>query len=187
MPPSPKADHGVERLPSLRRASSLPPENIHLSSRPSTPVSVIKQLRRLRIPDPDDVMDSQDRREEDGAAVEIEELSPEAIIPDSLPIMRDPEIETPQDDDEDDTEREEGEMDVTVSTNAAERMSDATVSDDAIDEENDEGAEAMDENESYAPPETTPTPFRKRKYSGGGGDGQGQRKRHFKPWMSSPG
>jgi len=182
MPPSPKADHGIEKLPSVRRASSLPPENIRLSSRPSTPISVIKQLRRLRIPDNDDAMDRHENQEDGEGAVEIEELSPDAIVPDHIQVMRDPEIETPREDEGDDSERQE--TDVT-STNAGDGMSGATGSDEG-DGGDDEG-EAMDETESYATPEK-PKPARKRKYSGDGADGRGSaRKRHFKPWMSSPG
>ena len=178
MPPSPQADHGVEKLTPVRRASSLPPENIRLTSRPSTPISVINQLRRLRIPDNDDAMD---REEDEEGTVEIEELSPDAIIPDSVLVMRDPEIETPPEGEGDDGEGRETDV---MSTNAGDRMGGCTGSDEGDD--GDEG-DAMDESEGYATLEN-PKATRKRKYSDGGGDGQGRgRKRHFKPWMSSPG
>lgn len=133
-------------------------------------------MRRLRIPD-DDAMDHRDDEE---GTVEIEELSPEAIIPDSLPIMRDPEIETPREDDE------EGETDVT-STNAAERMSDATNSGDEDEQDEDGDAMPLDEREGYANTvaKPKPKPLRKRKNSDGG-DGPVPRKRTLKPWMSSP-
>jgi len=182
MPPSPQADQGIEKLPSARRASSLPPENIRPNSRPSIPISVIKQLRRLRIPDNDDAMDGQENQEDGEGAIEIEELSPDAIVPDHIQVMRDPEIETPREDEGDDSGQRETDV---MSTNAGDRMSGGTGSDEG-DDGDDEG-EAMDETDGYATPEK-PKPARKRKYSGDGGDGQGRaRKRHFKPWMSSPG
>jgi hypothetical protein len=177
MPPSPPAEQTVDKPAPLRRASSLPAETIRPTSRPPTPISVIRRLRRLRIPD-DDAMD---HRDNDEGTVEIEELSPEAIIPDSLLIMRDPEIETPREDDE------EEETDVT-STNAAERMSYATDSYDEDEEGEDDDAMPLDEKEGYANTvaKPKPKPLRKRKNSDGG-DGPVPRKRTLKPWMSSPG
>jgi len=119
-----------------------------------------------------------DHQDADQGTVEIEELSPEAIIPDSLPILRDPEIETPREGDE------EEETDVT-SMNAAERMSDATDSDN---EDDDGDAMPVDERDGYAntAEKLKPKPLRKRKNSDGG-DGPVPRKRILKPWMSSPG
>src|SRR5436190_2385822 len=95
MPPSPQPDY-TSTKPSLRRANSLPPEIIR--ARSSTPISLLKQMR-LTAPD-----DNDEEQEEEG--ISIEELSPEAIIPDSVPVMRDPEVEVPEDDDSKDVELE---------------------------------------------------------------------------------
>jgi hypothetical protein len=88
MPPSPQPDYSQSK-PSTRRATSLPPV---ITRRSSTPISLFKQIRL-----------TDDEIKEGG--IEIEELSPEAIIPDSVTVMRDPEIEVP-DDEEGPTEAE---------------------------------------------------------------------------------
>jgi hypothetical protein len=88
MPPSPQPDFEPCKL-SFRRATSLPPETSRIQGC-STPIPVIKKMRHLKIPDDNQVQ---------GETVKIEELSPEAIIPDSLTILRDPEVEVPDDDD----------------------------------------------------------------------------------------
>ena len=88
MPPSPQPEY-TSTKPSFRRATSLPPEITR--ARSSTPVSLLKQMR-LSVPD-----DNDNEQKEEG--VSVEELSPEAIIPDSLPVLRDPEIEVPEEDD----------------------------------------------------------------------------------------
>jgi len=84
MPPSPQTDYSQSK-PSIKRATSLPPEITR--QRSSTPISLFK---RIRLTD-DDIKDD---------TIEIEELSQEAIIPDSMTVMRDPEIEVPDDDDD---------------------------------------------------------------------------------------
>jgi hypothetical protein len=85
MPPSPPPDR-PERESPPRRAASLPPELIR-RKRSSTLTSVFKKMR----------IEAQESGVEAGT-VDIEELSPEAIIPDSMTIMRDPEIEIHDDD-----------------------------------------------------------------------------------------
>ena|SRR2546421_11318298 len=87
--PSPPAEQTQAPKPLLRRASSLPPEKTKprlsppatspkaaFTAIPGSPVSAVKK-----------------------EMVEIEELSPEAIIPDSVAILRDPEVEIPDDED----------------------------------------------------------------------------------------
>ena len=86
MPPSPQPDFSPSLKPSLRRATSLPPEQSIRFSRPSTPTL-------LKLPDSEDPLSPP-------KSPEIEELSPEAIVPDEIPVLRDPEIEVPDDEDE---------------------------------------------------------------------------------------
>jgi hypothetical protein len=85
--PSPPADRpdrtDDETIP--RRATSLPPESTR-KKRSSTLTSVIKKMRIASLED-----------NPEGGTVEIEELSPDAIIPDSITIMRDPEVEIQDD------------------------------------------------------------------------------------------
>jgi hypothetical protein len=85
--PSPPADRpdriDEETVP--RRATSLPPETTR-KKRPSTLTSVIKNMRIVSLDD-----------NPEAGTVEVEELSPEAIIPDSITIMRDPEVEIQDD------------------------------------------------------------------------------------------
>jgi hypothetical protein len=88
MPPSPQPDFSPALKPSLRRATSLPPEQSIRFSRPSTPTL-------LKLPDSEDPPSPQPQQ-----SPEIEELSPEAIVPDEVPVLRDPEIEVPDDEEE---------------------------------------------------------------------------------------
>jgi|SRR5277367_3991053 len=90
MPPSPQPDFSPALKPSLRRATSLPPEQSSRFSRPSTPTTTIPFFK---------LPDSEDAPSPDSQSPEIEELSPEAIVPDEVPVLRDPEIEVPDDDD----------------------------------------------------------------------------------------
>ena len=53
------------------------------------------------------VADDNDNEQEEEEGISVEELSPDAIIPDSLPVLRDPEIEIPEDDDPTEIELEE--------------------------------------------------------------------------------
>ena len=78
---------------------------------------------RLSVPD-----DNDNEQEEEG--VSVEELSPEAIIPDSIPIMRDPEIEVPEDDDP-----TEAELETKPTTIELDRMRDGSESGDQKEEE----------------------------------------------------
>lgn len=87
MPPSPQPDF-TQRRSSLRRSTSLPPEAIR-TEHPLTSIPLKKQTS-LAIP-------SDQNAQED--TIEIEELSPDAIIPDSVIILRDPEVEIPGDED----------------------------------------------------------------------------------------
>ena len=92
MPPSPPPESTQSTppyrgsSPSFRRATSLPPESTRVQ-RPSPTFSLFRH-RRQELPDDDGPVEK---------AVEIEELSPEAIIPDSVTIMRDPVVEVPED------------------------------------------------------------------------------------------
>jgi hypothetical protein len=72
--------------PTFRRAASLPPETSRFQHSPP-PISVFKQ-GRLQGPDENEVKEGQ---------VAVEELSPNAIIPDSVTVMRDPVVELPDD------------------------------------------------------------------------------------------
>lgn len=84
----------------VRRASSLPPEKTNLRiSPPASP----KTIRSAAVPGSPVATYAAAETAKKGM-VEIEELSPEAIIPDSVSILRDPEIEIP--DDEGSTESE---------------------------------------------------------------------------------
>src|SRR5277367_2291367 len=85
MPPSPQPDFSPHK-PSLRRATSLPPEQSRFS-RPSTPIITL-----FKLPDSQDAPSPSPPQ-----SPEIEELSPEAIVPDEVPVLRDPEIEVPDD------------------------------------------------------------------------------------------
>ena len=79
MPPSPQPESPEPDVPP-RRASSLPPETTRKKRSP-TLTSAFKKMR----------IEAGDSNINEGT-VEIEELSPEAIIPDSINIMRDPEV-----------------------------------------------------------------------------------------------
>jgi hypothetical protein len=87
MPPSPQPDF-IQRRSSFRRASSLPPETV----RADPPLTSIPLQEQASLSIPND----QDTQED---TIKIEELSPEAIIPDSVTILRDPEVEIPDDED----------------------------------------------------------------------------------------
>ena len=100
MPPSPQPDSNPPK-PSLRRASSLPPEASYIERSPS-PVTRLKRMR-ITVPEPED------EAQED--TLDMEELSPEAIIPDSVNILRDPEVELP---DDDEREQEDSEEEITA-------------------------------------------------------------------------
>ena len=85
MPPSPQPDYSNTK-PLSRRATSLPPDTGRIQRSP-TPISIIRQKQ----------FEATKKADTDEEGVEIEELSPEAIIPDSVTIMRDPEVEVPDD------------------------------------------------------------------------------------------
>ena len=119
MPPSPQPDYTSTKS-SLRRASSLPPEIIR--ARSSTPISLLRQMS-LNVTN-----DNDNEQEEEG--VSVEELSPDAIIPDSLPILRDPEIEIPEDYDS-----PEQELETELTVIDLDRMHDGSESDDKLEEE----------------------------------------------------
>jgi hypothetical protein len=92
MPPSPPPDHTQPRV-TFRRSSSLPPATF----RGEPPASLDSPvIRRMAINTPGN--DSAKH------GLEIEELSPEAMIPDSVVIYRDPEIEIPEKDDTTETD-----------------------------------------------------------------------------------
>src|SRR5947207_5946452 len=119
MPPSPQPDY-TSTKPSLRRATSLPPEIMR--ARSSTPISLLKQMR-LTAPDDND-------KEQDEEGISVEELSPEAIIPDSIPVMRDPEIEIPKEDDS-----KEVDLETKLTAIKLDRMCDGSESGDVDEEE----------------------------------------------------
>ena len=163
MPPSPQPDFGTSTKPSLRRATSLPPEQSRFSG-PSTPV-----IPYLKLPD------SEDLQPDDDDSVEIEELSPEAIIPDEIPVLRDPEIEVP---DEEGTAEAELEEKFTTILNL-DRMHDGSE-----DGNYDEEGEYEEERPAIPVPNR-----RKRKFTPGeeGRDDEPLRKRAVSPrTISSP-
>src|SRR5262245_2453437 len=84
MPPSPPPDHTHPRV-SFRRSSSLPPTTFRGESPASPDPPVINRM----------TINTQGNDSSRHSLV-IEELSPEAIIPDSVVIHRDPEIEIPE-------------------------------------------------------------------------------------------
>src|SRR5438046_391765 len=87
MPPSPPPEHWLSEPKSCtyRRSSSLPPETLRRDNRSPRSLSPLIKSMTIRSPTPYD----------DPCKVVIEELSPDAIIPDSVTIYRDPEVEVP--------------------------------------------------------------------------------------------
>ena len=117
MPPSPQPESPAFR-PSLRRSSSLPPE-ILKPSRISPPPSPPEQKR---------VQEPGSQFLEDW--VEVEELSPEAIIPDSVTVIKDPEVEMPEDEELD----AEQELERTFTNIKLDRMHDWSLSEGSSDD-----------------------------------------------------
>jgi len=116
MPPSPQADSSSPK-PSLRRASSLPPETSTYKERSPSPITRLKKMR-ITVPE------TKDEVKED--TLEMEELSPEAIIPDSVNILRDPEVEVPEDD-----QRQPEELEEQITAIKLDRMHDESYSEES--------------------------------------------------------
>lgn len=141
MPPSPQPDFGQNK-PCLRRASSQPPESIRRSK---SPVPLIKQVRLGVSTVQDD-------------ALEIEELSPEAIIPDSVNVMRDPEVEVP-----DDGEVTEEDLEKQFTTFQLDRMDDGSESEETGAKQSPSGGLAKSRKRKHTPPEDGEAKWTRRK------------------------
>jgi hypothetical protein len=81
--------------------------------------------------------------------VEIEELSPEAIIPDSLPILRDPQIEIP----EDEYSESEAELEKKFTAFKLDRMTDGTESEGSVKSARDLRGEGKGRKRKFTPDE----------------------------------